>query len=88
LLAEFNAIYQALVQELGDLPFALPAAGRTSRLSHLKRYEDGLDALICAWVGKQHLLGLTTHYGDSDSSIWVPKNSENIASPTQHPQLL
>ncbi len=40
--------------------------------ARLKRYEDALDALICAWVGIEYLAGRTRAFGDADSSIWTP----------------
>lgn len=40
--------------------------------ARLKRYEDALDALICAWVGIQYLAGKTQALGDADSAIWTP----------------
>jgi predicted RNase H-like nuclease len=40
--------------------------------SGLKRYEDALDALVCAWVGAKYLLGEAVAYGDGTAAIWVP----------------
>lgn len=73
LIDEFATIHHSLSQELGDLPFDLPSSKDVDNLSYLKRYEDALDALVCAWVGKQHLLGRTRPYGDENSVIWVPE---------------
>lgn len=73
LCGQFSHIYTALQANLGDLGFELPAQADVRSLSYLKRYEDALDALICAWVGHQHLLGLTRPYGDHESAIWVPE---------------
>ena len=72
-LAEFAAIASKLHAEFGDLGFELPAAEDVSSLSHLKRFEDTIDALVCAWAGKEHLLGNTRAYGDADSTIWIPE---------------
>ena len=73
LIDEFAIIYHGLSQELGNLPFELPSSKDVETLSYLKRYEDALDALVCAWVGQQHLLGRTRPYGDENSVIWVPE---------------
>ena len=73
LIDEFTSIYRGLTRELGNIPFDLPAATDVGSLSFLKRYEDALDALVCAWVGKQHALKYTRAYGDEDSAIWVPE---------------
>ena len=34
--------------------------------------EDMLDALICAWIGIEHLEGRTIGLGDATAAIWVP----------------
>jgi predicted RNase H-like nuclease len=39
----------------------------------LKAYEDALDALVCAWVGKEYLAGRAEAFGDESAAIWVPK---------------
>lgn len=39
----------------------------------LKRFEDTLDALVCAWVGACYLEGRAECYGDADAAIWVPE---------------
>jgi predicted RNase H-like nuclease len=72
LLAEFGSIYSALQREFGNLTFDLPNVDDLRQLSGLKRYEDALDALVCAWIGQQHSVGRTEAYGDENSAIWVP----------------
>ena len=73
LIKELTGIYDRMVEEFGALPLVLPTLNDVPTLASLKRYEDALDALICAWVGRQHLLGLTLAYGDDDAVIWVPR---------------
>lgn len=72
LLAEFEAIRDALQADLGDLPLHLPRATEVSTLSELKRYEDSLDSVVCAWVGLRFLQDRALPYGDSTSAVWVP----------------
>lgn len=72
LLNELKEIYRSLEADLGTLPFCIPPADEVSAISKLKRFEDALDALVCAWVGKRHLRGQTTPYGDANSTIWIP----------------
>ena len=72
LLNEFGDIYRSLEVDLGALSFCLPRTEEVATMSQLKRFEDALDALVCAWVGIQHLLGQTTPYGDHNSAIWIP----------------
>lgn len=38
----------------------------------LKRFEDALDALVCAWVGACYLDRRAQCFGDQDAAIWVP----------------
>jgi predicted RNase H-like nuclease len=52
--------------------FVLPEARSFARL---KRFEDALDALVCAWVGIEHLAGRTRALGDGDAAIWSPQAS-------------
>ena len=72
LLAEFTAIHQALSQRISAIPLSLPQAHEVTTLSSLKPVEDMLDALICAWIGIEHLEGRTIGLGDATAAIWVP----------------
>ena len=70
LLREWRLILRALGSRIGGvdlpLPRVPPASGR------MKRYEDALDAVVCAWVGIEFLEGRARAYGDSDAAIWTP----------------
>lgn len=72
LLHEHQAILDALEGLVGRIPFTLPAAGTVRSLSQLKRYEDALDALVCAWVGVEFLRGGCIPFGDENGAVWVP----------------
>jgi len=41
-------------------------------LSHLKKLEDVLDAIVCALVGASYLKGKAYPMGDETGAIWVP----------------
>lgn len=41
-------------------------------LSHLKKVEDALDALICAWVGVEYFTSRTVPLGNRSAAIWCP----------------
>ncbi len=73
LLKIFGTIHARLECEFGRLPFAIPATA--SSLSDLKRYEDALDAVISAWMGRLYLAGLATPLGDQAAAIWVPTDT-------------
>ena len=72
LVVEFQSIYAGLSIELHGLPCEFLPAPPYKSLSFLKRYEDALDALVCAWVGTRYLDGHADHYGDDDAAIWIP----------------
>ena len=73
LLGEFRQIEQALATELGPLPVQLPESREVGRLAHLKPFEDGLDAAVCAWVGVEHLAERTRPLGDGTQRSGVPR---------------
>ena len=77
LLVEFEKINFALVEIFRNVPIELPHSREIETLAALKRYEDALDALICAWVGMQFAHGLATPYGDHSAAIWVPKSDSS-----------
>lgn len=74
LLAEFKAIRRALAKSIDGICLMLPPVRQNKPLTHLKRYEDALDALICCWVGSQVLDGRATAYGDAAAAIWIPND--------------
>lgn len=73
LLHQFRRIEGALQKELGPIGFELPDGESVNRLSELKRFEDALDSLVCAWVGSRFSVGEATAYGDGNAAIWVPR---------------
>ena len=72
LLAQFQRILSALKDEIHDISIELPQATSAVSTLGLKRYEDSLDALVCAWVGSKYLEGDAVPYGDHTTAIWVP----------------
>lgn len=72
LVAEFGRIHHALSQRLGPLPVAWPIVNQFSTLAELKRHEDALDALVCAWVGSLVLASEAEPLGDESAAVWVP----------------
>ncbi len=69
--AELRRIEQALQQRIREIPQIVPAEVAT--LSMLKRYEDALDAAVCAWVGVCYLENRIEGFGDEDAAIWIPR---------------
>jgi len=71
---EFVAIHKKLTVCFGPLNVPLPEPLNVQTLASLKRYEDTLDALVCAWVGVQFLEGRTVALGDDTAAIWCPRD--------------
>jgi predicted RNase H-like nuclease len=75
LLAVFQQIRTALDQHIGGIPLPLPEPEQVSTLAALKPLEDSLDAMVCAWVGMEHLQGRTRGLGDASAAIWCPDDA-------------
>ncbi|MBI4828417.1 MAG: DUF429 domain-containing protein [Nitrospinae bacterium] len=72
LLCKFQMLLNALEDRM-DIPnFTLPDCSAAPNLSHLKRYEDALDALMCAWMGIEYLEDRSRPVGDANAAIWLP----------------
>lgn len=68
ILAAWRRIRRALARDIAGIAFRVPALGP---LAQLKRYEDALDAIVCAWVGIQYLAGRVRAHGDATSAVWA-----------------
>lgn len=73
LLGNFQTILAALGKYITDIDLPLPSPSEGGTLSSLKRLEDAIDALICAWVGICYLNEAAEPFGDESAAIWVPK---------------
>jgi predicted RNase H-like nuclease len=73
--AEMNGIIDILASAIDGLRSRLPAVRRDDlrSLSALKRLEDALDAIVCAWAGLCYARGQASAYGDETAAIWVPR---------------
>jgi predicted RNase H-like nuclease len=72
ILQELCAIRTGLQAEFGLFDLPLPAVGTITTQRMLKRFEDALDALICAWVGTRYAEKNAVAFGDSTAAIWCP----------------
>lgn len=79
LLATFEQILAALEQQIASIALSLPAPQDVASLASLKPWEDALDALICAWVGMEHLQGRTRGLGDRTAAIWCPTEAFRLS---------
>jgi predicted RNase H-like nuclease len=72
LLEQFEKILTALRADIRGIELKLPETEDAVSITRLKRYEDSLDALVCAWVGAKYLAGEAKPYSDDTAAIWVP----------------
>lgn len=72
LLEQWNAILGQLQQEIDGIEIPLPEDPGQFTFQHLKRYEDAIDGLICAWMATRYLAGEAIPLGDDSGAIWVP----------------
>jgi predicted RNase H-like nuclease len=72
LLEEYATILTCLQVHIQGIPLILPAPAPNLTFASMKRYEDGLDALVCGWVGIKYLAGNIQPHGDDTAAIWTP----------------
>lgn len=72
LVGTWGLIGGALAQTIANIPIPGASAAAGMATTHLKRYEDALDAVVCAWVGTQYVAGGCQAYGDPTCAIWTP----------------
>jgi predicted RNase H-like nuclease len=68
LLGQWSKLRRALATRVDGVALRVPSTGT---LASLKRYEDALDAAICAWIGTEYLAKRTTAYGDASTAVWA-----------------
>ena len=76
LLEQFRLILNGLKNCIREIPIRLPELSKCTSLAYLKRYEDTIDALVCAWVGICFLEKKIESFGDATAAIWVPAASD------------
>ena len=77
IISEFTSIVARLGEQIGGIELELPAADDVPSLAALKRYEDAIDGLVCAWSALRYQEGEADPYGDETAAIWVPRSSED-----------
>jgi len=71
-LAQWRRLRRALASRITGGTLRIPSTGP---LAALKRYEDAMDALICAWIGVEYLGRRMRPHGDETSAVWMPLQS-------------
>ncbi len=82
LVKEWDLILKHLGREIKGINLPLPDSLCEHSLSSLKRYEDAIDALVCAWVATRYLDKTSVPLGDSSAAIWIPLTSMRFAKAT------
>lgn len=72
LFAVYEEILGALASHIRGVALPLPKVHEVGSLASLKKYEDALDALVCAWSGMCFLEGTAHAYGDATAAVWIP----------------
>jgi len=67
----WEAILAALRKRIDGIDLELPDDD-TTPIARLKRFEDAIDALVCAWVAIEYVEGRAVPYGDHTAAIWCP----------------
>jgi predicted RNase H-like nuclease len=72
---EWASILTHLKCRVSHVELPLPGCPEGCTFSYLKRFEDALDGLVCAWVATLYLQkDAACPLGDVASAIWVPKS--------------
>jgi predicted RNase H-like nuclease len=53
-------------------PCAWPQRPETWKFVALRRFEDAIDALVCAWMAAEFWSGRARAVGDANAPIWIP----------------
>lgn len=72
LLAQWTAILGHLQHAIDGIEMPLPRDPEQLTFQGLKRYEDAIDGLVCAWMATRYLSGEAVPLGDDAGAIWVP----------------
>jgi predicted RNase H-like nuclease len=68
LLAQWTKLRRALAGSIDGGTLRVPRVGP---LAQLKRFEDALDALLCAWTATEYLAGRLRAHGDASAAVWA-----------------
>lgn len=80
LVEEWRTILNQLGQHADAIDVPLPQNPEKWKFLRLKRFEDAIDALVCAWMAVQYLNGSARRMGaNSLAAIWIPQSSLRYA---------
>ena len=62
---KWRTIRRAIGERIAGVAMRVPSRGP------LKKYEDALDAVVCAWAGIEYLDGRALAHGDDTAAVWA-----------------
>jgi len=80
LLDAFGLLLGGLAGHIQGIELPLPKPDGIPSFAFLKRFEDTLDALVCAWMGTLYIEGLARVVGDEAAGIWIPAKSKSLTT--------
>lgn len=75
LIQQWRAILWRLGKYAGAIDVPLPKSPESWTFVRLKRFENAIDALVCAWMGAEFLNGRVRPLGDATAAIWIPQSA-------------
>lgn len=85
LVGTWAAILDRLRQEIAGIELRLPSQPEHAVAGELKRIEDSIDALVCAWMAAQDLKSSAVAEGDENAAIWIPNTALPFAKQNHVP---
>lgn len=73
LVDEWHAVLWRAGRDIRGIDLPLPEHPESWTLRRLKRFQDAIDAVACAWVGTRFLNGTARPVGDRAAAVWVPQ---------------
>lgn len=75
LIQQWRSILWRLGKYAGAIDVPLPKSPEKWKFARLKRFEDAIDALVCAWMAAEFLNGRTRCLADATAAIWIPQST-------------
>lgn len=82
LVQQWRSILWRLGKHASGIEVPLPRSPEHWNFSRLKRFENAINALACAWMAAQFLAGALRRIGDDAAAIWVPTPALRASSAT------
>jgi hypothetical protein len=81
LVEEWRTILRRVGQIAGLPEMPLPEHPENWKFRRLKRFENAIDALACAWMAAEYVDGRARRIGNALAAIWIPQSALRYAKP-------